>query len=576
VRETPEAAAQRLGEQGDYTGAAQAFQSLAGQTRVAETQQHYAMSAVEYWLKANRVDLARQQIPALQAATPLLQWRLQLAYARLELADNQPAAAQTRLDALGQATIPAEVRDNYLDIRALALETQGQYLQAARARSAREESLRNSLEIKTNQQALWQNLMRLSPAQLGQPPQDSEARLQGWMNLAWLAKTNPPSQLPVAVQGWQQRYPQHPAMLNIVPMLVGTQTAGAGQPQAARQIALLLPLNGELMRAAEAVREGFLAAWYNDGGDRQGVAVKVYEADQNNVLQVYQQALDEGAYLVAGPLNKDAVSTLVAAYPSFPVPTLSLNYHIELSQGGSYTAPGNLYQFSLSAEDEARVVAALAWADGKRRAVALVPEGDWGNRVLGSFARHWESQGGELVGHTAYRDNFSEAARQLLRERASIDMIFIGAFPSQARQIRPHLKYYAAGNLPVYATSHVYGGTPEVTQDKDLDGVLFVDMPWLITPPAAGNPLYAPVAQYWRDWPAANKRLYAFGIDAYRLASRLPQLQAQTRIEGETGLLWLDRLGVIHRELPRAVFRNGVPVAYDDRLAAPPAPTPAP
>ncbi|WP_404854442.1 penicillin-binding protein activator, partial [Escherichia coli] len=46
-----------------------------------------------------------------------------------------------------------------------------------------------------------------------------------------------------------------------------------------------------------------------------------------------------------------------------------------------------MFQFGLAAEDEARAVASRAWGDGMRRAVALVPRGEWGDRVLAAFSQ---------------------------------------------------------------------------------------------------------------------------------------------------------------------------------------------
>ncbi|MGC2462102.1 MAG: penicillin-binding protein activator, partial [Steroidobacteraceae bacterium] len=64
------------------------------------------------------------------------------------------------------------------------------------------------------------------------------------------------------------------------------------------------------------------------------------------------------------------------------IPVLALNF-----LPADRPAPAGLYQFALSPQDEAQLVARRILADGHRRGVALVPRGDWGNRVIDAFAR---------------------------------------------------------------------------------------------------------------------------------------------------------------------------------------------
>src|SRR5690606_28896371 len=68
------------------------------------------------------------------------------------------------------------------------------------------------------------------------------------------------------------------------------------------------------------------------------------------------------------------------------------------------------------------------------------------------------------------------------QRRQDVDFIFVGAFPREARLIRPQLRFHHAMDVPVVATSHVFTGTANATADQDMDGVRFVDMPWLLDP----------------------------------------------------------------------------------------------
>jgi len=77
--------------------------------------------------------------------------------------------------------------------------------------------------------------------------------------------------------------------------------------------------------------------------------------------------VDEGAELIIGPLGREQVSQL-SALEQLPVPTLAVNYSEDSEPAG------NLYQFGLSAEDEARQVAQRAWVEGHRTAMILTTD----------------------------------------------------------------------------------------------------------------------------------------------------------------------------------------------------------
>src|SRR5207249_9523208 len=72
---------------------------------------------------------------------------------------------------------------------------------------------------------------------------------------------------------------------------------------------------------------------------------------------------------------------------------------------------------AFSPEDEARVAARRILEDPHRRCVALVPAGDWGERVLAAFRQELLSGGGELLATAAIdasRTDYSGPITELL------------------------------------------------------------------------------------------------------------------------------------------------------------------
>lgn len=350
---------------------------------------------------------------------------------------------------------------------------------------------------------------------------------------------------------------------------VQATTPTTGKP---KKIFVLLPLQGQYGDSGQAIRNGFMGAFYaNKSHKGTPPAIKVIDTSNQNINAAYQQALSQGADLIVGPLDKDQVQTLIKG-TSLTVPTLALNAVTDKN------IP-NLFQFGLSQLDEADQVAQRAFRDGHRRALVIAPAGNWGAGIAARFKSRWQTEGGVVVDQLNYQQSaqLSEKIRQVLhvsppvgkksapvlvRRRQDIDMIFLLAEPARAREIAPLLKFYYAGNLPVYATSSIYSGTKNTTQDSDLDNIQFADMPWVL----GGLPndlasLQQNVSDLWKTSYSRNPKLYALGADAFALSLHLNQIDQNPiqGIRGATGTLYLRDNQKIYRELPWAKMREGNP-----------------
>ena len=214
-------------------------------------------------------------------------------------------------------------------------------------------------------------------------------------------------------------------------------------------------------------------------------------------------------------------------------------------------------------------------ADGKLKGVAIIADGEWGNRVHAAFAEELSQHGGTLLDSGRYeasRSDFSDIIKQVLQvhgvkgepstHRTDADFVFIaGSTAGAARLIVPQLKFNYAGDVPVYSTSDSF--EPDPGANADLDGMIFPDMPWMVSNDPATAQIRDSVRAAWPSRTARLDRLYAFGFDAYRL---VPALRARTlsqtnELSGVTGKLFLDDQNRIRRELDWVQMRNGIPVA---------------
>jgi outer membrane PBP1 activator LpoA protein len=498
--------------------------------------------------------------------------------AELALTRNDAKAALAALGhpslaRLGELPLEQQVRTQL--VRAKALEADSQPLAAARERVFLAPMLSGE-QASSNHEAIWALVASLPVEQLQGAGNDE---FGGWLSLALAIKSSASlEQQQAAIDTWKAQHPEHPAARQLPEPLVRLK-ALANQPLT--RIALLLPQEGQLAGVARALRDGFMAAYFQARQAGQNPpTLQVYDSSRLTSLdEFYRQAQADGMQLVIGPLEKPLVKQL-ASRPQLPINTLALNY-----SDSTQAAPPQLFQFGLAAEDEAREVSRRARADGRHGAVALVPKGEWGDRVLAAFRQDWEANGGALLGSERV-DQPVALAQQITRllqvrgqangslqeaqgsqptRRQDIDFIFLASTPQLAQQIKPTLNYQYAGELPVYATSNIFSASGDQAQYTDMNGIVFCETPWLLDTSAG---LYQQVTRQWPQAAGSLGRLYAMGIDAYALASRLPQLKAlpDTRIPGASGSLGLGANQRIDRQLPWAQFEGGQVKRLPDSL----------
>ncbi len=307
----------------------------------------------------------------------------------------------------------------------------------------------------------------------------------------------------------------------------------------APHIALLLPVDSSTFRRhAEALRDGFLAA--SKAENEQSLRIRVYAVgdDPKQAVAIYQQALQTGARLVVGPLIRSAVTAIAAG--DVGVPTLALN-----APDGNVPNRPNLHVLSLQIESEARQVAQLAYREGRRAAFIVAGDSPLLRRLQQAFSSEFVKLGGKIIAEFAFNNSSAELSRlkQAVKLRVA-DMTFLGLDARQARTVRPYLEAIA-----VYASSQIYTGDGSAATSGELAGVTFVDMPWLLQRDHPAVMVY-PRQDFKGE--ADLERLYALGIDAWRIGQALLAKQTDLALDGVTGKLTPGKDRVFTRELPSA------------------------
>lgn len=426
---------------------------------------------------------------------------------------------------------------------------------------------------------IWLALKATSDAQLSRESGTVIGyEAQGWIELAGILR-EPGMNLDDqgrAVREWQTNWPGHPASSALPSELGLIASLAASRPES---ITLALPLEGPLASAGKAIRDGFLAAYYSDeSADRSNTRIRVVNSAGTNFSELYKELSADDQDLVVGPLEKDALATLTTL-KTLPVPVLGLNY-----LPGDSDIPAGLYQFGLSAEDEARQIANRLALENNDQVLVLIPHGDWGDRLESALLQRMAENGSvalqieryfkednlravtaDLLGITVSRERAIDVERTAginvefePRRRQDADAVVMVAEPTIARQFKPLFAFYFGGDLPVYSTSMVYEGSQDPARDRDLNNVMFTDIPWVLDDE---NSFRATATKALPDMRGQLGRLFAMGADAWNLSKRLPLLRQVegASVDGQTGILTMTPQGSVHREQLWARFRSGTP-----------------
>lgn len=567
---------------GDFAGAAEAWQQQALGAPPGEADA-LRVSAADAWLLANEPGRAEQLLGWIErdrlAAAD--RSRLDLVLADLALRKNRPDEADALLRRAAPG-LPLASQDRLQELQRSAAAALSNPASRSIARAA---ALVDELgfydPVRTVEILRVLETTRSTELELRAANPRAERQLTGWLDLALTVRRNlvVPDGVQEAIAAWKARNPVHRLSEEqaLDTWLSYRQTFGVRGRSAA-----LLPTDGRLRAAGEAVRDGLMMAYLDQPGGGDLVLLST-DDDPQSAIAAYFGALDQAAERVIGPLQRESVEALLQL-AGLNTPVVALN---ELPPG--FQPPpglvGSVTGLSLSQEAEAAAVARHAAANGLLRAMVLAPESEWGERMAASFEDEFLRLGGQIVAATRYLESEndhsavleralqiddSKARQQRLENilqmpvefeptrRDDLDLIFMPASPTQAKLLRPQLRFLDAGDIPAYATGRVYAGEPDPSRNQDLDGVRLPLTPWQLRHARPGD---APELASLRG--GALGALFAVGQDAWNLLPWLGLMRKDPdfRFPGQSGEYRMAANGSLLREPAFAVFEDGVPRA---------------
>ena len=584
-------------KQATLTEEAERLLGLAEDSDTDAEQFKYRALAARLYIEADQIDFAQAQLDILnekqqtrpaedETSARIESTTVSLLTAEIAIVHKDIELASQILNETKPVTREQQIY--YYELKADLDFLSGKYMYAVDRRVQLDGYITDDKTKNRNNRKIWAALSNLSMEQLNSQ-RSNNATINGWLDLAKVIRSGQQniSKLEDDLLDWGTRHPAHPVNESFLPELISIYQTDVSDK---KHIAVILPMQGELSNVTENIKNGILSAYYGDADSAIRPVVHFYDSSNDDLTfnQLYQQAIGDGATNIIGPLDKVIINQL-AQQRELDAPVLTLNY-----SENTYVSTENLFQFGLSPEDEARQVAELAIRQNKKTAAVFYPDSDWGKRLKQAFSEQYESLGGKVISQSDYTTDTNDYRRPIRalfnldqsairhrkventigkkaisepHRRQDIDMIFLAATPRSARGIMPSFKFHHASNLPVYSTSHVFTGKIDKELDRDLNGLIFCDLPWILQ---NDSPLAKVFTQNWPQQ-ASYTRLFALGIDAYHLVYNLDYLENLdfAFYDGQTGKIQLDANNRITRKLLWAKFERGKPVLFEPPVFEP-------
>lgn len=494
--------------------------------------------------------------------------------AKAELLNGQPAKAESIINStdLEQSLTynQAALYEGY-NIQAEVLLAKQQPIKAAKVYHFMTPMLDNTQATQVeHQQKLWNTLSNADKNQITEQYQkEPDSGFKQWLNLLLLTQH---SELVLnrqieAINQWQYQNPTHPAAL-LPPEEIGVlRQALQKRPN---NIAVLLPFDEKFKAVGQAIRDGIMASYYQS---QYQPKISFYSATPDQeFLSLYNMAVEDGAQLIIGPIFKTQLESLYSL-DSLPVTTIALN------RSSNPEKPANLYEYSLSQDDEIKTLIEHMQKSELNNAVILQQKAAWADNAKDAFTTLWENDERSVVAQGSFKNNKeqSKVVQQTLninnsknrinrvkwalgsdiqaepRRRQDIDTVLLLSKPSLAASLRPLLSFYYINKEPLFSTSSVYRGYDNQSKDRDLNRIQFSAMPLVVS--------HQSPEKYARSKLIS---MYAFGRDAFLLAERIHLMSAlpTLRLSGATGNLSLDEQ-YISRQLSMAKFIGGQAVLLE-------------
>jgi branched-chain amino acid transport system substrate-binding protein len=306
---------------------------------------------------------------------------------------------------------------------------------------------------------------------------------------------------------------------------------GAGQVR----VALILPLSapGNAGIAAISMKNAAEMALAEFKEPNVQLLVKDDAGTPQGAQAAAQQAIDEGAEMIIGPLFAQSVSAVGALARTRGIPVIAF------STDASVAARG-VYLLSFLPESDVRRIVDYAATRGKRSFAALLPDNAYGAVVEAAFQQAVARRGGRVVALEKYPADparMSESIRRIAQAAGGADSLFIPDGADAVPQVVQQLEANRVNLKRLQLLGTGLWDDPRIMENPSLAGGLFA------APDSAGFRGFA--TRYRARYGGEPVRTATLAYDAVALVAALVKTQGQQRfseqvLTGPSGFAGID------------------------------------
>lgn len=290
------------------------------------------------------------------------------------------------------------------------------------------------------------------------------------------------------------------------------QSVGKGQVK----VGLILPLSasGNAGVAAQSMKNAAEMALAEFQNPNIQLLIKDDAGSAQGAGQGTQQALDEGAEIILGPLFALSVPATANLTRARNVPVIA--FSTDASVAGR-----NVYLLSFLPESDVNRIVDYSAGTGKKSFAAMLPENAYGNVVEAAFKQAVARKGGRIVAFEKYGADRSAAAGRIAAALGGADALFLADDGDAVVATADALTAAGANLRNIQLLGTGLWDNPRVFASAPLQGGLYA------APDPSGFRAFA--GRYRTKFGAEPVRTATLAYDAVALVAALARTQGGTR-----------------------------------------------
>jgi ABC-type branched-subunit amino acid transport system substrate-binding protein len=289
------------------------------------------------------------------------------------------------------------------------------------------------------------------------------------------------------------------------------------------KVGLVLPLSGtgNAAVAAQSMRNSAEMALAEFNSPDIQLLVKDDGGSAPGAQQAAQQAFDEGAEIILGPLFALTVGPVGALARSRGVPVIAFSTDANVAARG-------VYLLSFLPESDVDRIIGYAASQGRKSFAALMPDNAYGTVVEAAFKQSVARRSGRIVALERYpidRAQMQAVLRTVAQSASRADVVFI---PDSADSVAVVVQAMSANGVDPKRVQFVGSGLwedPQIFSNSMLDGA------WYAGPDSTGFRNFS--ARYRSRYGQDPARTASLAYDAVALVAALTKTQGNQRFSEE-------------------------------------------